>query len=227
MNPVIRFIYWNMNYHVEHHMFPMVPYHNLPKLHELMKADMPPPYNGLAEAYREIIPTLVRESKDPGLLRPAPAADAAPRAETARTCPRDHLRCQRRTPTGWVEVCDLDLLAAGRRAALRARGQDLRHLPHSRSDSCSPPMASAPTASAPLADGFLQGTVHRVPQAQRPLRRSRRLGAAPAPRQPCEAYEARERDGKVLLNVASSASDAAGTAQRQLREQGRLGRFFA
>ncbi|MDP3958730.1 MAG: fatty acid desaturase [Pseudorhodobacter sp.] len=25
MNPVSRFIYWNMNYHVEHHMFPMVP----------------------------------------------------------------------------------------------------------------------------------------------------------------------------------------------------------
>jgi len=27
-----RFLYWNMNYHVEHHMFPLVPYHNLPKL---------------------------------------------------------------------------------------------------------------------------------------------------------------------------------------------------
>ena len=30
MNPITRFIYWNMNYHVEHHMFPMVPYHALP-----------------------------------------------------------------------------------------------------------------------------------------------------------------------------------------------------
>ena len=37
MNPVLRFLYWNMNYHVEHHMFPMVPYHALPKLHEEMK----------------------------------------------------------------------------------------------------------------------------------------------------------------------------------------------
>ncbi|TIL77301.1 MAG: fatty acid desaturase, partial [Mesorhizobium sp.] len=34
MNPISRFIYWNMNYHVEHHMFPMVPYHALPRLHE-------------------------------------------------------------------------------------------------------------------------------------------------------------------------------------------------
>ena len=29
MNPVLRFLYWNMNYHIEHHMFPMVPYHAL------------------------------------------------------------------------------------------------------------------------------------------------------------------------------------------------------
>ena len=39
MNPVFRFLYWNMNYHVEHHMFPMVPYHALPALHAEMKAD--------------------------------------------------------------------------------------------------------------------------------------------------------------------------------------------
>jgi fatty acid desaturase len=25
MNPISRFIYWNMNYHIEHHMFLMVP----------------------------------------------------------------------------------------------------------------------------------------------------------------------------------------------------------
>ena len=41
MNPVSRFLYWNMNYHVEHHMFPMVPYHALPQLHEEIKADLP------------------------------------------------------------------------------------------------------------------------------------------------------------------------------------------
>ena len=43
MNPILRFVYWNMNYHVEHHMFPMVPYHALPALHETIKADCPPP----------------------------------------------------------------------------------------------------------------------------------------------------------------------------------------
>jgi fatty acid desaturase len=65
MNPISRFLYWNMNYHLEHHMFPMVPYHALPALHEEMKADTPLPYPGLWAAYREIIPALLRQAKDP------------------------------------------------------------------------------------------------------------------------------------------------------------------
>ncbi len=65
MNPIFRFIYWEMNYHIEHHMFPMVPYHSLGKLHQELKADMPKPYGGLWECYREILPTLLRERKEP------------------------------------------------------------------------------------------------------------------------------------------------------------------
>ncbi len=65
MNPVLRFIYWNMNYHIEHHMFPMVPYHALPQLHEEIKAYCPPPYRSCFAAYREIIPALLKQAKDP------------------------------------------------------------------------------------------------------------------------------------------------------------------
>lgn len=65
MNPVFRFIYWNMNYHLEHHMFPMVPYHALPKLHEAVKHDTPPAYDGVIEAWKEILPALWRQRKDP------------------------------------------------------------------------------------------------------------------------------------------------------------------
>jgi fatty acid desaturase len=64
MNPVFRFIYWNMNYHVEHHVFPMVPYHTLPALHEEMKSDCPPAYDGLWQAYREIVPAVLRQLRD-------------------------------------------------------------------------------------------------------------------------------------------------------------------
>ena len=65
LNPISRFIYWNMNYHVEHHMFPMVPYHALPALHEAVKGDCPPAYRGLWETYREIVPAILRQLRDP------------------------------------------------------------------------------------------------------------------------------------------------------------------
>jgi fatty acid desaturase len=65
MNPIFRFLYWNMNYHVEHHMFPMVPYHALPKLHEEMKPYCPKPYSGMWETYREIVPAIIKQTKDP------------------------------------------------------------------------------------------------------------------------------------------------------------------
>ena len=61
MNPVSRFIYWNMNYHVEHHMFPMVPYHALPKLHEIIRCDLPAPSKSMLEGYREMIPAFMRQ----------------------------------------------------------------------------------------------------------------------------------------------------------------------
>ncbi len=61
MNPISRFIYWNMNYHVEHHMFPMVPYHALPKLHEMIKHDLPPPNRSIAEGFAEMWPAIKRQ----------------------------------------------------------------------------------------------------------------------------------------------------------------------
>jgi fatty acid desaturase len=64
MNPVSRFLYWNMNYHVEHHMYPMVPYHALPKLHELIKHDLPVPNPSIWHAYREMIPVFFRQVHD-------------------------------------------------------------------------------------------------------------------------------------------------------------------
>jgi fatty acid desaturase len=76
MNGFWRFLYWNMNYHLEHHMFPMVPFHSLPALHEDIRADCPPPYRGIVHVYRsEIIPVLRGQRKDPGLYvhRPLPA----------------------------------------------------------------------------------------------------------------------------------------------------------
>jgi fatty acid desaturase len=61
MNPISRFIYLNMNYHVEHHMFPMVPYHALPRLHQTIKHDLPTPSPSIIAGYREMIPAFLRQ----------------------------------------------------------------------------------------------------------------------------------------------------------------------
>ena len=74
INPISRFIYLNMNYHVEHHMFPMVPYHALPKLHQLIKHDLPAPTPSMWAAYKEMIPIWLRQfrGEDIFLLRELP-----------------------------------------------------------------------------------------------------------------------------------------------------------
>jgi fatty acid desaturase len=64
MNPISRFIYWNMNYHVEHHMFPMVPYHALPRLHETIKHDLPAPTPSILAGYREMVPAFLRQLRN-------------------------------------------------------------------------------------------------------------------------------------------------------------------
>lgn len=74
MNPVSRFLYWNMNYHIEHHMFPLVPYYRLPELHEVCRWDYPAPNRSIWDAYAEMLPVLWRQRSDPDhyLRRPLP-----------------------------------------------------------------------------------------------------------------------------------------------------------
>ena len=95
-----RYLYWNMNYHVEHHMFPLVPYHALPKLHAAVKDDCPTPYPSLLAAWQEIIPTTLRQVKDPAyhVKRRIPESRTVARA-VGRTSDAEA------DPSGWVDVC--------------------------------------------------------------------------------------------------------------------------
>ena len=65
MNPIFRFLYLNMNYHVEHHMFPAVPYRNLPALHDAIRDDLPEPSPSTWAAYREIWTAVRGQAADP------------------------------------------------------------------------------------------------------------------------------------------------------------------
>jgi fatty acid desaturase len=87
INPVSRFIYWNMNYHVEHHMFPMVPYHALPTLHALIAHDLPAPNKSIWEAYREILPMWLKQlrGEDCFIVRQLPDTARPYRAEFHET----------------------------------------------------------------------------------------------------------------------------------------------
>lgn len=54
LNPVVRFLYWHMNFHIEHHMFAAVPCYRLGQLHKLIRHDLPPCNHGLIATWREI-----------------------------------------------------------------------------------------------------------------------------------------------------------------------------
>jgi fatty acid desaturase len=49
------FLYWNMQYHIEHHMFPNVPGFNLPKLRKLIEHDLPPAPCGLRATWKGML----------------------------------------------------------------------------------------------------------------------------------------------------------------------------
>jgi fatty acid desaturase len=82
MNPFSRFVYWNMNYHVEHHMFPMVPFHALKALHEEIKADLPPAAPSIAAAFREFTPVLFQQRKNADVFIRRQLSSAAPHGAT-------------------------------------------------------------------------------------------------------------------------------------------------
>ena len=106
MNPIHRFLYWNMNYHLEHHMFPLVPFHALPLLHQAVKDDCPTPYPSLFAAWREIIPAVLRQVKDP-------AYHVKRRLPETRNRGRDDaiIAAAKADAKGWVDVCPASALA--------------------------------------------------------------------------------------------------------------------
>jgi fatty acid desaturase len=75
-NPLNRFLVWNMTYHIEHHMYPTVPFHRLPALHAEIKDACPPAYRSTFSAWRELLPALWQQRRDPTyfIQRPIPAA---------------------------------------------------------------------------------------------------------------------------------------------------------
>ena len=84
LDPLSEFLYWHMNWHLEHHMYAAVPCYNLKRLHHAVAHDMPAPRT-LIGAWREMRETWRRQQDDPGYehdtVVPAPAGDSRAEAD--------------------------------------------------------------------------------------------------------------------------------------------------
>ena len=85
LDPLTEFLYWHMNWHLEHHMYAAVPCYNLKRLHRAVARDMPAPRT-LLGAWREMRETWRRQRVEPDYAfdTPVPALvdeDGDPGAE--------------------------------------------------------------------------------------------------------------------------------------------------
>ena len=60
----IKTFFWGLDDHVDHHLFPVVPSRNLPKLHEILKKDLPEPDN-IFGCWAEMFEISKEKDRDP------------------------------------------------------------------------------------------------------------------------------------------------------------------
>ena len=77
LDPLTEFLYWHMNWHLEHHMYAAVPCYRLKRLHRAVAGDMPAPRT-LLGAWREMRETWRRQQVDPGYAYDTPVPAPGP-----------------------------------------------------------------------------------------------------------------------------------------------------
>ena len=63
LDPISEFLYWKMNWHLNHHMYAAVPFYNLKKLYDVIKDDLSKPKN-LLETWIEMREIYSQQKKD-------------------------------------------------------------------------------------------------------------------------------------------------------------------
>jgi Na+-transporting NADH:ubiquinone oxidoreductase subunit F len=202
MNFIHRYLYWNMNYHVEHHMFPLVPYHALPALHEAVKDDMPLPYTSLSQAWKEIIPAVLKQVKDPTfhIKRRLPA----PKEPIEEGIPLSEAQPD---ADGWLEIC----------AAADLGNEDVIRFDHIKKSFALYRDASGKLyatdgicthGNTHLADGLVKGKIVECPKHNG---RFNLADGSPARAPICRGlatYPIEERSGRIWLNLEKAGGDA-------------------
>lgn len=59
---LVRFIAWNMPYHAEHHSYPAVPFHQLPRFHEIVAAHLKSTERGYVRFHRGLIADMTQRT---------------------------------------------------------------------------------------------------------------------------------------------------------------------
>ncbi len=208
VNRVHRYLYWNMNYHIEHHMFPLVPYHALPALHAAVKEDCPEPSPSLLAAWREMIPAIARQIKDPGyhIKRRLPEGKAQ-RTEATATA-------HRADAEGWINVCGAGSLQPGdiRRVDY---GQKTFAVYRNLDGQLYATDGLCTHGNAHLSDGLIIGGTIECPKHNG---RFHLVDGSPARVPVCRGlvtYPVKERDSWILINVTRVGGSGART-QRTL-----------
>jgi MocE subfamily Rieske [2Fe-2S] domain protein len=210
MNFLHRYLYWNMNYHLEHHMFPLVPYHALPRLHAAIKDDLPRPYDGIIAAYQEIIPTLLRQVRDPAYhvkrVLPPPPAPATPLAAGSGAAP---------DADGWIEVCAAADL--GPAEVIRFdHGRKTYALYRDEANRLYATDGICTHGNTHLADGLVKGTIIECPKHNGRFHLADGSPARPPVCRGLATYPLIERAGRLRLNLRN-AGGAAAREQRTCR----------
>ena len=195
MNAINRFLYWNMNYHVEHHMFPLVPYHALPILHNYVKDDCPEPYPNIPTAWREIAQAIRRQLADPAYYVKRRLPPPKPRCTEAfynSEAPPDS--------EGWLEVCSgvklspNDVLRFDHARKTYALYRDAENVLYATDGICT-------HGNTHLVDGFVRGKVIECPKHNG---RFNLMAGSPARVPICRGlttYPVEERNGALHINV--------------------------
>jgi Na(+)-translocating NADH:ubiquinone oxidoreductase F subunit len=189
-----------MNYHVEHHMFPLVPYHALPRLHAAIKDDCPTPYNGLLEAWREIVPAILRQVKDPAYHVKRQLPPPKPRHVNCATAPSVKAQPDAR---GWIEIGPAASL--GREDVIRFDHAKKTYALYRTADGAYYATDGICThGNTHLADGLVKEKIIECPKHNG---RFNLADGSPARPPVCRAlctYPLENREGKLFLNIAQA-----------------------
>lgn len=185
-------------------MFPLVPYHTLPRLHELIRHDCPPPYPSILSAWREIVPATLRQLKDPCYhvkrQLPPPSSRVADGRVAAGQVQPD--------AAGWIEVCPaVDLGKAdvirfdhGRKSYALIR--DEQGALHATDGICT-------HGNVHLSDGLVKGGIIECPKHNGRFNLS---DGSPARAPVCRGlatYPLEERSGRLWLNPSRAGGAGA------------------